>query len=142
MQQKDTARLAVLRSLLASTLNASKTSSPVNTDLQMLALLRKTANASKVAKEEFESAGRGDLAQKEAEQLRIMEEYSGAVKMLGEGEVREVVLETVKRMKEEGAKVGMGDVLKRVFGKDLLGEKMVDKGEVAKIVKEVVAGEK
>jgi len=78
MQNKDSNRLSVLRSLMSQTLNASKTSTPIQTDLQMLALLRKTANASRVASAEFKGAGRHDLADKEESQLRIMEEYSGS----------------------------------------------------------------
>lgn len=139
MRAKDTNRLAVLRALLSQTLNASKTSSPINTDMQMLTLLRKTANASRAAQEEFKAAGREDLVQKEEEQLKVLEEYSSGVETVGEDEIRSVVKELVDSMKAEGAKMQMGGVLKRLFSPEVLGEKNVEKGEVAKIVKAMMA---
>lgn len=139
MQNKDSNRLSVLRALLSQTLNASKTANPINTDMQMLALLRKSANASKAASEEFKGAGRQDLADKEDLQVSIMEEYVGGVEVMGEEEVRSVVRDVVESMSGEGAKMGMGDVLKRAFGPDALGDKPVEKGDVARIVKEILA---
>src|SRR3954471_14415745 len=102
MQNKDSNRLSVLRSLLTETLNASKTSNPINTDMQMLALLRKTANASKAASEEFKGNGRQDLADKEDLQLRIMEEYAGGVETVAEEEIRTVVEGVLEGMRSEG----------------------------------------
>jgi uncharacterized protein YqeY len=139
MQNKDSNRLSVLRSLLTQTLNASKTSTPINTDMQMLALLRKTANASRVASEEFKGAGRQDLADKEDLQLKIMEEYAGGVETMGEEDIRMAVKGIVEAMRNEGARVQMGDVLKKVFAPEALGGKPVEKGDVSKIVKEVLA---
>ena len=139
MQNKDSNRLSVLRALLSQTLNASKTSNPINTDMQMLALLRKSAAASRAASEEFKGAGRQDLADKEELQVRIMEEYAGGVETLGEEQIREAVAVVVASMKAEGGKMQMGDVLKRIFAPEALGEKPVDKGEVAKIVKQIMA---
>jgi uncharacterized protein YqeY len=123
---------------MSQTLNASKTSTPIQTDLQMLALLRKTANASRVASAEFKGAGRHDLADKEESQLRIMEEYSGSVETLSEEEILVAVSGVVEEMKSAGEKIQMGEVLKRVFAPELLGEKPVERGEVARIVKQVL----
>ncbi|TVY85762.1 Altered inheritance of mitochondria protein, mitochondrial, partial [Lachnellula willkommii] len=91
MQNKDANRLSVLRALLSQTLNASKTSSPINTDMQMLALLRKSSAQSRAASEEFKRNGREDLARKEEDQIRVLEEYAGGVSVVGEEEVRRVV---------------------------------------------------
>lgn len=139
MQNKDSNRLSVLRALLSQTLNASKTSNPINTDMQMLALLRKSASASKAASEEFKSAGRKDLAEKEDSQVRILEEYAGGVEVMGQEEVRDAVDKVVAALKDEGGKLAMGDVLKRLFSPEVLGDKPVEKGDVAKIVKEALA---
>jgi len=139
MQQKDTNRLSVLRSLMAQTLNASKTSNPINTDMQMLALLRKSSAAAKAASEEFKGAGRQDLAEKEEEQVKIMEEYAGGVEVMGEEEVRKAVEEVVASVKTSGGKLSMGEVLKVVFAPDNLGGKAVDKGMVSNVVKQVLA---
>lgn len=107
--------------------------------MQMLALLKKTVNASKAASEEFKGQGRQDLADKEDLQVGIMEEYAGAVEVLGEDEVKGIVRGVVDAIKVDGGSVRMGDVLKKVFAPEVLGEKNVDKGEVTKIVKEIMA---
>lgn len=139
MQQKDTNRLSVLRSLMAQTLNASKTSNPINTDMQMLALLRKASTAAKAASEEFKGAGRQDLADKEEAQVKVLEEYAGGVEVMGEADIRRSVEEVVTQIKTSGGKLAMGEVLKVVFAPENLGGKPVDKGEVAKVVKQVLA---
>lgn len=139
MQDKDKNKLNVLRALLSQSLNASKTSSPIVTDMQMLALVRKNAAASKQAAAEFVEAGRQDLADKEAEQMRVMEEYIGEVKTVGEEEIRRVVGEVVEGLKGAGGKLQMGEVLKKVFSKEVLGEKNVERATVARIVKEALA---
>jgi uncharacterized protein len=139
MQNKDSNRLSVLRSILAQTLNASKTSSPINTDVQMLALLRKSAAAGHAASKEFTVAGRGDLAEKEDLQVKIIEEYARSVETMGEEEIRSTVRAVVDALESEGAKLQMGEVLKRVFAPEVLGSKPVEKGEVAAIVKQILA---
>jgi uncharacterized protein YqeY len=141
MQNKDKNRLNVLRALLSQALNASKTASPIVSDMQMLALVRKNAAASKQAAAEFVEAGRQDLADKEAEQVKVMDEYMGAVETVGEEEIRKVVGETVEKMKAEAqqAKLQMGEVLKKVFSKEVLGERNVERADVARIVKEVMS---
>lgn len=139
MQNKDSNRLNVLRSLISQTLNASKTSNPINTDMQMLALLRKSANASRAAQEEAKAAGRLDLAEKEESQIRVMEEYAGGVEVVGEQEIRQTVESVVDGMRVGGAKLQMGEVLKKVFSPEVFGDKPVEKGDVAKVVKEILA---
>ena len=134
MRAKDAPRLAVLRALLAQTLNASKTSSPILTDMNMLSLIRKNSAASKTAVEEFVAAGRQDLADKENEQLKVYEEYMAGVEIMGEEEVSKVVGEVVQAI--EGAKK-QGEVMKQVLAK--MEGKNVDKGLVARVVKEVLA---
>ncbi|OBT57348.1 hypothetical protein VE04_02527 [Pseudogymnoascus sp. 24MN13] len=141
MQDKDKNKLNVLRALLSQSLNASKTNSPIVTDMQMLALVRKNAAASKQAAAEFVEAGRQDLADKETEQVRVMEEYIGEVKTVGEEEIRTVVGGVVEGLRKEAGekKVQMGEVLKKVFSKEVLGERNVERADVARIVKELLA---
>jgi uncharacterized protein YqeY len=139
MQNKDSNRLAVLRSLLNQTMNASKTSNPINTDIQMLALIRKSVSAGRAAQEEFKGAGRIDLAEKEEHQVKIMEEYAGCVEIMGEDEIKNAVQGVVDAMRSEGAKLQMGDVLKKVLSPEVLGDKPVERGGVAKIVKQILA---
>jgi uncharacterized protein YqeY len=139
MQNKDSNRLSVLRALLTQTLNASKTSQPINTDMQMLALLRKSASASRAAAEEFKGAGREDLAEKEDLQVKIMEEYAGGVETMSEEQIREAVQGVLAKMKAEGTKIQVGDLLKKVFAPEVLGEKPVERGDVAKIARQLLA---
>lgn len=97
------------------------------------------ANASRIASAEFKDAGRQDLAEKEENQVRIMEEYAVGVEIVGEDEIKKAVHQIIEQLMSEGGKFQMGDVLKRIFAKEVLGEKPVERGEVAKIVKQVLA---
>ncbi|KAH9824504.1 GatB/YqeY domain-containing protein [Teratosphaeria destructans] len=140
MKEKDTNRLSVLRTLLADVTNQAKTSTPIKTDMQLLALLRKRAAASRAASGEFKAAGREDLVEREEGQARIMEDYAGSVETLTEVDVREAVGRVVEEVRAvaEG-KVNMGDVLKRLLGPGgSLDGKPVEKSQVAKVVKEVL----
>ncbi|KAH8804973.1 Yqey-like protein-domain-containing protein [Xylogone sp. PMI_703] len=139
MQNKDSNRLSVLRSLLSQTLNASKTSNPITTDAQMLALLRKTANASRQASTQFIDAGRHDLAEKEDIQVKIMEEYAGSVDVPSEEDIRSAVKNVIDALRSPGQDLNIGQVSKKVFAPDVLGGKPVDKGEVAKIIKQLLS---
>ncbi|KAI1491367.1 GatB/YqeY domain-containing protein [Biscogniauxia mediterranea] len=145
MRAKDAPRLAVLRSILAATLNASKTSAPVVTDAQVVALLRRARRAADEAAAEARGASRPDLVEREEAQARVLDEYvagSGVEELTPEA-LRAVVAEVVAAAKEgkegDAAKVRVGDVMKALLapGGPLDG-KDVEKGELAKVVKEVV----
>ena len=58
---------------------------------------------------------------------------------MGQDEIETAVKDVLKSMKSDGSKRHMGEVLKRVFAPDLLGDKPVEKGEVVRIVKQVLA---
>ncbi|KAI1639875.1 GatB/YqeY domain-containing protein [Biscogniauxia mediterranea] len=144
MRAKDAPRLAVLRSILSATLNASKTSAPVVTDAQVVALLRRARRAADEAAAEARGAQRPDLVEREEAQARVLDEYvagSGVEELTPEA-LRAVVVEAVAAaVAKEGdaAKVRVGDVMKALLapGGPLDG-KDVEKGELAKVVKEVV----
>lgn len=138
MKAKDAARLAVLRAVLAETLNASKTDKPIKTDAQMVALLRKIASKAQEAADEFRGAGREDLVEKEEAQVRILEEYmsQSGVETLDEAAITQIVQAEKARLEAEGTKGGalLGKLMGSVIGS--LAAKDVDKVLVAKIVKE------
>lgn len=142
MRAKDTNRLAVLRSVLAATLNASKTDKPIKTDVQLVNLLRKEAQKSAEAAAEARAAGREDLAEKEESQQRILEEYasSSGVREIGEAELRQIIENTKANLISEGVaeKALTGRLMKLVFssGGPLDGA-VVDKKEAVRIVKEI-----
>ena len=144
MRAKEATRLGVLRSVLAATLNASKTATPINTDAQLVALLRKMARASQDAAEEFRGAGRGDLEQKEQEQIKILDEYvaGSGVQAVSEDELRFIIGEAMAAITTEGkgqTQAKAGNVMKKLLapGGPLEG-KSVDKAELAQLVKKVV----
>lgn len=140
MRAKDTHRLSVLRTVMSANLNASKTASPIKTDVQLVALMRKLAKGAEDAAAEARSVGREDLADKESAQIAILDEYiqgSGVV-TLGAAELRaavEAVVQEVKAAGVEGKGV-MGEVMKRVNEK--LEGKDVDKKSLATLVKEAL----
>lgn len=141
MREKDTNRLNVLRGLLAEVTNSAKTATPVKTDMQLLSLLRKRAASAKAASDEFKTAGRDDLVEREESQVKVLEEYAGGVETMSADEVRDIVIKTVEEAKaQQGSKVNMGEVLKKLLGPGgSLDGKPVEKKEVAGIVKEVLS---
>ncbi|KAK0718239.1 Yqey-like protein-domain-containing protein [Lasiosphaeria miniovina] len=140
MRNKDSTRLAVLRSVLSATLNASKTDKPIKTDLQLVALLRKIARTSQDSAGEFRGAGRDDLADKEEAQAHLLEEYaaSSGIESISEEQLREIIIAAKDELESKDAKSLAGELMKAVFkpGGPLEG-KDVEKSLVARIVKEV-----
>jgi len=116
MKSKDTARLNVLKGLLADITNASKTSIPAKTDMQIVSLLRKRSTASKAAAEEFKAAKRDDLVEKEEEQVRIMEGYVGEIVVVGEEEIKTSLRALKSEMNREGSKVDKGSLIRKLIG--------------------------
>ena len=116
-------------------MNASKTNSPITTDLQLLSLLRKRASASKQAAEEFSSANRKDLAEKEMAQVTVLEEYASEVQTVPDDEIKDTVTKIIGKLRTDGQKVDIGTVAKALLGPG--GEfegKPVEKAGVMKIV--------
>ena len=107
MRAKDAARLTVLRSVLSATLNASKTASPIATDAQLVALLKKTRASSLEAAGEFTAAGRADLADGERAQIAVLDEYvaGSGVQELDGNALRDIVAATVQAAREDAAEL-------------------------------------
>lgn len=68
-----------------------------------------------------------------------MEEYAGNVDVMGEEEVRKSVQDVVDALRLSDTSLRTGDVLKKVFSPEVLGSKNVEKAEVTRIVKEILA---
>lgn len=104
---KDTVRLNVLRSLLASFTNelvATKRKPQEELlDEEVIAVIRRTAKQRKDSIEQFRNGGRDDLVKAEEEELKILEAY--LPKMMN----KEDVLKKVAEMKE---KLGIVDKTK------------------------------
>ena len=114
MRAKDATRLAVLRSIMSATLNASKTDRPIRTDAQLVALLRKTARASQDAVAGFKDAGRDDLVEKEDAQIKVLEGYAAesGVKSLGEKELEDAVAKAKDMALAEKLPLNIGTIRK------------------------------
>lgn len=130
----------VLRALISETNNAAKTSSPIRTDVQLLALIRKRAAAAKDAAQQFAEADRPDLKAQEDAQIAVLEEYAGQVQTMSLNEIEAVVSQELAKMKEAGKKIEAGGLLKTLFAPGgVLDGKPVERAEVAKIAKQAVS---
>ncbi|CAG8019794.1 unnamed protein product [Penicillium olsonii] len=129
-------RLNVLRALISETNNAAKTASPIQTDIQLLSLIRKRLNAAKDAAKEFETAERPDLKEKEDAQAVVLEEYAGQVKTLPLAEIEEIVATAINAMVSAGQKPNQGTVFKTLFAEEgpLNGKPVDKKNEVGPVV--------
>ncbi|KAK1641146.1 Yqey-like protein-domain-containing protein [Colletotrichum phormii] len=139
MRAKDAPRLSVLRSVLSATNNAAKTDSPIATDAQLVALLRKTQRATQDAATQFRAAGRDDLADKEDTQAKVMAEYiaSSGVVTVTEADVRVLIQKAVEDSVAAG-KTGLGEVMKLINKATQDKDLEVEKKRVAELVKEAI----
>ncbi|OJD29596.1 aspartyl glutamyl-trna amidotransferase subunit b-related protein [Diplodia corticola] len=142
MRAKDSARLAVIRSVLNDITNASKTAKPVADDMLLRALLLKRINQSKDAAQQFRDAKREDLAEKEDGSASVMKNYVGEIEEAAGGvvaadELQRVVKETIQSWQD--GKPVMGKVMDKITGPGgALDGRMVEKGDLAKAVKEAL----
>ena len=140
MRAKDAARLAVLRAVFATTLNASKTTSPITTDVQLVALLRRTARTSQEAVAKFRSAGRQDLVDKEEAQIQVLEEYAAGsgVQAIDEADMRRIVQQVISEHVANGTDA-MGQIMKILLAPEgPLAGNSFDKSALNTTVKEVL----
>lgn len=106
------------------------------TDIQILSLLRKRVAASKAAAQEFGTAKREDLRDKEEAQVAVLEEYASGVETVGDDQMAEVVATVIRQMRAEDQAVNIGTVLKALVGTGgKFDGKPVEKAKVARIVK-------
>ena len=143
MQEKDKNRLNVLRGLLAEVTNSAKTSNPVKTDMQLLAMLRKRAAACKAASSEFKTAGRQDLVEQEEQQAAIMSEYAGSVETTSAEDIQAAVMAALEQLKTGTAdgKIKVAQVMKILLAPGgALDGKPVEKAQVFKLADDAVSG--
>ncbi len=134
MMAKDTVRTMVIRGLMTSFMNelvaTGRTPQSELTDDETLGLIRRAVKQRKDSIDQFEKAGRADLADSEKAELEVLEKYLPAMMP------REQVLAAAEAKKAElgitdKAKMGM---LMGALMKDLKGKADGD------VVKEVVEG--
>lgn len=108
MKAKDADRLSVLRMTKAALMNEAnkKSADYVLTDDESLKVLNTLVKQRKDSAEQFEKAGRDEMASKELAEIKVLEEYlpQSATKDEIEAAVAEAITETgATSMKEMGA---------------------------------------
>ncbi|PFH56046.1 hypothetical protein XA68_17143 [Ophiocordyceps unilateralis] len=139
MKAKDAPRLSVLRAIMSANINASKTTCPIKTDVQLVAVMRKILATISEAATEARTVGRQDLVEAEEKQMAILSQYmaSSGVQTLGEAELSVLVRDAVDASKSAGtaAKALVGDVMRRLSG--AFEGKDVDKSQIRRMVEEL-----
>jgi len=134
MKQKDALTLQVLRSLksklMEKEISERKEGEATLSDEQAIGVLMKAAKQRKESIDQFESGGRDDLAEKEKEELKIIESYLPA--MMDEDEIRNVVNEKISQLGASGLQ-DMGKVMGVVMP-ELKGK--AEGSKISAIVKE------
>ena len=121
MRAKDQVRLLAIRSLRAAILEKEKEGTGPASDDDLLAIVQKQAKQRRDAIEQYEAAGREDLAQRERDELAVIGQY--LPEQLSDDDIRRVVHEIVTRsgatsMKDMGRVMGeaMSELRNRADG--------------------------
>jgi uncharacterized protein len=114
MRAKDRTCLLTIRSLLAAITSREKEGSGPVSDEQEQAAIAREAKQRRDAIAQYEEAGRTDLAEKEAEELAVIENY--LPKQLSDDEVREVIREIIEQTGATSKK-DLGAVMGQAMGR-------------------------
>lgn len=131
MRAKDEVTLRTLRSLVTAMTNevVAKKRKPDEflTDEEAITVLKRASNQRKDSIEQFEKAGRNDLAEPEKAELVVIESFLPA--MMSREEIEAVVKAKIAEMGADKSKAGMltGAVMKELKGK-------ADGGDVKAVV--------
>ena len=130
MRNKDKERLGVMRLITAAFKQKEVDERIELDDTMVLAIMNKMTKQIRDSINQFEKAGRDDLAAKEAFELKIIQEYLPA--QLTEDEIGQIIAECVKASGAESAK-DMGKVM-GLLKPRLQGR--ADMGKVSGLVKQ------
>ncbi|MCB0411800.1 MAG: GatB/YqeY domain-containing protein [Bdellovibrionales bacterium] len=115
MKNKEADRLSAIRFLQAAIKNKEIDVRPNTiTDEDIMGVIKKMAKQRKDSIEQFQKAGRQDLADKESFELSVIEEYLPA--QMSEEQVTKVVNEVIQALNASSMK-DMGAVMKEVQAK-------------------------
>lgn len=133
MFAKDSVSLLAIRALKASILKFETSGSGKElNDEVVIDLAKKEVKQRKDSIEQFEKAGRPELAEKEMAEIKILEKYIPT--QMSEEEIKKIVEETMKETGANSAK-DMGKLMGALMGK-VKGK--ADGGLVNKVVKEAL----
>jgi uncharacterized protein YqeY len=134
-------RLSTLRMVKAALKNKEIDQRSPVTDAQALQVLTTLVKQRKDSIEQFTKGNRPELAEKEAAEIVVIEEYMP--KAAGDEELRRLVTSAVEELRAQGAALGpkdMGSVMKAVQAKIQAGGLRADGRLVSEMVKAALAG--
>ncbi|TAK75740.1 MAG: GatB/YqeY domain-containing protein [Gammaproteobacteria bacterium] len=114
MRAQEKERLATIRLIMAALKQREIDERIVLTDEQILAVLNKMIKQRRDSITQYEAGHRADLAQKEAEEIRVIQQYLPA--QLGEAEVDQIITAAIQESGAASAK-DMGKVMGLVKAK-------------------------
>ncbi|HZF37526.1 MAG TPA: GatB/YqeY domain-containing protein [Blastocatellia bacterium] len=135
MKSKDSERLSTLRMVKTALKNREIDKMQALTDEEAIRVLQSLVKQRRDSIEQYQQAGRIDLAEKEAAEIKTIEEYLPAA--LDEAAIARVVEETIAETGASSMKE-MGAVMKAVMAK--LAGQTVDGKSVNQIVKSKLGG--
>jgi|SRR5579859_684870 len=141
MKQRAVDRLSTLRMVKAALKNKEIDQRSPVTDAQAIQVLTTLIKQRKDSIEQFTKGNRPELAEKEAAEILVIEEYMP--KAAGDDELRQLVTSTVADMRAQGASLGpkdMGSVMKAVQTKIQANGLRADGRLVSEMVKSALAG--
>jgi uncharacterized protein len=141
MKQRAVDRLSTLRMVKAALKNKEIDQRSPVTDAQAVQVLTTLIKQRKDSIEQFTKGNRPELAEKEAAEIVVIEEYMP--KAAGDEELRQLVTSTVADLRAQGAPLGpkdMGSVIKAVQGKIQVSGLRADGRLVSEMVKAALAG--
>lgn len=130
MKNKEADRLSTLRMAKAAIKNREIDKMAALTDEEAIKLLQSLVKQRRDSIEQYQKAGRAELAGKEADEIKVIEEYLPAA--LDEAAIAKIVEETIQETGASSAKE-MGSVMKAVMAK--LAGQTVDGKAVNQIVR-------
>ena len=130
MKAKGVLRLSTLRMALADFQKKEKEKGEPVKDEEAIQIIQSMIRKRKDSVEQYRKAGREELAQKEEQEITILNEY--LPEQMSEEQVRELAIKTISELGVTGPKeMGrvMGSLVKQLSGK-------ADGGTISRIVKE------
>ena len=114
MRAKDAARTSTLRMVKAAIMNREKENNTVATDEEVLKLLRSQVKQRRDSIDQYQKAGRPELAEKETSEIAVIEAY--LPQAASEAEIEQAVTAAVAETGATSMK-DMGSVMKAVMPK-------------------------
>ena len=141
MKQRAVERLSTLRMVKSALKNKEIDQRAPVTDAQAVQVLTTLIKQRRDSIEQFTKGNRPELAEKEAAEITVIEEYMP--KAAGEEDLRQLVTATLAELRAQGAQPGskdMGTVMKAVQAKIQAGGLRADGRLVSEMVKAALAG--